>query len=241
MSWYRELPHSQRLLMVAIHKRVTVTELAVLTILVNQADRMGVRSMSSLWNGCLLEYRDRLASSDYPLHYTKQGIWKAVNALVDRGWVEKVHGLYGRNDPELRVLPLNILSEAPAWLRPGEAADGRREAAATPVDPTAGSATSSAGKRRRTSTPVDAELVVNVQVENDARGYYVCRETDGRAPKVFYRKLEHSMPSAAREYASKVASRLLERTVGISDLAPSHEGKGRYSYTLREKGGKRAR
>lgn len=220
MSWYRELPHSQRLLMVAIHKRVTVTELAVLTILVNQADRMGVRSMSSLWNGCLLEYRDRLASSDYPLPYTKQGIWKAVNALVDRGWVEKVHGLYGRNDPELRVLPLNILSEAPAWLRPGEAADGRREAAATPVD---------------------ADLVVNVQVENDARGYYVCRETDGRAPKVFYRKLEHSMPSAAREYASKVASRLLERTVGISDLAPSHEGKGRYSYTLREKGGKRAR
>lgn len=233
MSWYRELPHSQRLLMVAIHKRVTVTELAVLTILVNQSDRMGVKSMSSLWNGCLLEYRDRRASSDYPLPYTKQGIWKAVNALVDRGWVEKVHGLYGRNDPELRVLPLNILSEAPAWLRPGEAADGRRQAAATPVDPAPASSPQ--------KTPVDADLVVNVQVEHDARGYYVCRETDGRAPKVFYRKLEHSMPSAAREYASKVASRLLERTVGISDLAPSHEGKGRYSYTLREKGGKRAR
>lgn len=233
MSWYRELPHSQRLLMVAIHKRVTVTELAVLTILVNQADRMGVKSMSSLWNGCLLEYRDRPASSDYPLPYTKQGIWKAVNALVDRGWVEKDRGLYGRNDPELRVLPPNILSEAPAWLRPGEAADGRREAAATPVDPAPASSPQ--------KTPVDADLVVNVQVENDARGYYVCRETDGRAPKVFYRKLEHSMPSAAREYASKVASRLLERTVGISDLAPGHEGKGRYSYTLREKGGKRAR
>lgn len=223
MSWYRELPHSQRLLMVAIHKRVTVTELAVLTILVNQADRMGVKSMSSLWNGCLLEYRDRPASSDYPLPYTKQGIWKAVNALVDRGWLEKV-GHYGSlQDPELRVLPNNILSEAPAWLRPGEA---------TPVDPAAA---------RATKTPVDADLVVNVQVEHDARGYYVCRETAGRAPKVFYRKSEHSMPSAAREYASKVASRLLERAVGISDLAPSHEGKGSYSYTLREKGDKRGR
>lgn len=233
MIWYRELPHSQRLLMVAIHKRVTVTELAVLTILVNQADRMGVKFMSSLWNGYLLDYKDRCSSIDYPLPYTKQGIWKAVNALVDRGWLEKVHGPCERPDPELRVLPINILSEAPAWLRPGEAAEGRRQAAATPVDPASGSAAQ--------KTAVDADLVVNVQVEHDARGYYVCREADGRAPKVFYRKLEHSMPSAAREYASKVASRLLDRTVGISDLAPSHEGKGRYSYTLREKGGKRGR
>lgn len=170
MSWYRELPQSQRLLMVAIHKRVTVTELAVLTILVNQSGRMGVRVMSDLWNGGLLDYRDR-HGADYPLPYTRAGIWKAVNALEARGWLQKVFQakapwLSDDREPELRVLPINILAEAPPWLRPGEAADGRREAAATPVDPTAGSATSSAGKR---------------------------------------------------------------------------QGKGRYSYTLREKGGKRAR
>jgi hypothetical protein len=47
------------------------------------------------------------------------------------------------------------------------------------------------------------------------------------------------MPGAARTYAAKVFRRFLDRDIEPFELSPSHEGGGRFSYTLKsKKGGK---
>lgn len=124
--WYRELSLRNRLLMVAacapLQRRMSVTEMAVLTVLVNQSDRMGVRHRSDLWQdgkrACLLDREDRdFASQIFP--YTRQGIEKALDGLHERGWIEYDQTTADRwgKDPGVRVLTVAIMADAPKWLR----------------------------------------------------------------------------------------------------------------------------
>ena len=138
--WYRELNQRNRLLMVAasatLDPRLTVTEFAVLTVLVNQGDRMGVSRRSLLWQrgrGCsMLERADRDGAAILP--YTRQGIEKACKGLIARGWIrEDWSTTYERRDPGLTVLSLNILSVAPSWLQPNSVGSSPKDPKATPV------------------------------------------------------------------------------------------------------------
>lgn len=139
--WYRELNQRNRLLMVAaaatLEPRLTVTEFAVLTVLVNQGERMGVNRRSMLWQrgrDCSLLDREDRTAGEGVLPYTRQGIEKACKALIARGWIrEDWSSTYERRDPGLTVLQLNILSVAPSWLKPNSLGSSPKDPKATPV------------------------------------------------------------------------------------------------------------
>lgn len=241
--WYRELNQRNRLLMVAasatLEPRLTVTEFAVLTVLVNQGDRMGVTHRSWLWNrgrDCLLLDKPDRASGVGVLPYTRQGIEKACKGLVAKGWVREDYSTcYDRNrDPGLIVLPLNILSVAPSWLKPnslgsspGEKAAGRRPQAAGKttalVDgavtsrPTAVASRSLRNKRSKRPTPEDLAEVeaadAALQLDPAELDLAVAPDADGR---LWFRGVTVDLVSHERGTPSYVA-----RWAGLERAVPA--------------------
>lgn len=164
MSWHSEISQGHRILLVAIHKRVTVVELAVLTVMAAQPS-MSIRYMSALWDGSLVTgARDGPygKAKEAVLPFTRQGIHKAVAALCERGWIEKDHKRGGDwrfdKDPRLDLRPLVIFADAPAYLQPSKstpvaASSSPAPSKSTPVAAHRGSAKTPKADRRK-STPV---------------------------------------------------------------------------------------
>lgn len=260
--WYRSLSQVSKILLTAVHAKLTPCELAIVAVLLHRPDyRVGC--VSDLWNwGGLFDWPDHQAVKVLP--FTRQGIEKGLAKLVERGWAERVPysgRTYTRDrDPAFQLLTLAILVDAPNWIRSQPELSKPTSAKATKVGrrSTANKSSkrpSSRGSKKKANasskrpraaksvkvpaktqavvkTAADAAEEVNQIVVTVTRGETYYQCKCEYGPPAFYPLGSHSMPGAARGYALKCWARLLEKDLDWQDVSPTRIDKGVYSYTV---------
>jgi len=106
-------------LFIGIHAGLTTAELAILLVLLS-TEAGELEHRSSLWSRLFGPDESPYGGTPYGplLPWSRQGVTKALHALIERGWVEEVRtsAWAASRDQGLRLLPVVIESCMPKWL-----------------------------------------------------------------------------------------------------------------------------